>query len=46
MTQRKAEEVLHEAPDKFILGADCTLPSDIDWDNIKAAISTGHEWGA
>jgi uroporphyrinogen decarboxylase len=36
--------VLQKAPDKFILGADCTLPSDIDWDNIKTAISTAHGW--
>ncbi len=45
-TKREVEKVLHKAPDKFILGADCTLPSDIDWDNIKTVISTAHEWGA
>jgi uroporphyrinogen decarboxylase len=37
-----AQEVLREAPERFILGADCTLPGDIDWDNIKTAISTAH----
>jgi len=37
-------EVLKEAPDKFILGADCTLPDDVNWDNIKTAISTAHEY--
>lgn len=37
-------EVLDEAPDKFILAADCTLPSDIDWDNIKTAIATAHAY--
>lgn len=42
----KAEELLRKASSKFILGADCTLPSDIDWDNIKTAISTAHEWEA
>jgi uroporphyrinogen decarboxylase len=36
------EDVLEDAPDRFILGADCTLPSDIDWDNIRTAISTTH----
>ncbi len=36
------QEVLRDAPERFILGADCTLPSDIDWDNIKTAISTAH----
>lgn len=35
-------EVLNEAPDKFILAADCTLPNDINWDNIKTAIATAH----
>ncbi|MDP6040457.1 MAG: uroporphyrinogen decarboxylase family protein [Candidatus Latescibacteria bacterium] len=35
-------EVLQEAPDRFILGADCTLPADIDWDNIRTAISAAH----
>ncbi len=38
------EDILKAAPDKFILGADCTLPDDIDWDNIKTAISTAHEY--
>ena len=36
------EEVLREAPDRFILGADCTLPSDVDWDRIRTAIATAH----
>lgn len=35
-------EVLQDAPERFILGADCTLPGDIDWDSIKTAISTAH----
>jgi uroporphyrinogen decarboxylase len=26
----------------FILGADCTLPGDVDWENIKIAIETAH----
>jgi len=36
--------VLKNAPDKFILGADCTLPGDINWDNIKTAIATAHDF--
>ncbi len=36
--------VLQDAPDKFILGADCTLPNDVNWDNIKAAIATAHNY--
>jgi uroporphyrinogen decarboxylase len=31
-----------QSPGNFILGADCTLPSDIDWVNIKTAIDTSH----
>ena len=36
------QDVLQDAPERFILGADCTLPGDIDWDNIKTAIATAH----
>ena len=36
--------VLDDSPERYILGADCTLPGDIDWDNIRAAISTAHEY--
>jgi uroporphyrinogen decarboxylase len=36
------EDVLSDAPDRFILGADCTVPSDTPWDNLKLAISTAH----
>ena len=36
--------VLQDAPDRFILAADCTLPNDINWDNIKTAISTAHHY--
>ncbi len=31
-----------DAPDRFILGADCTLPGDIDWSRIRTAISAAH----
>jgi uroporphyrinogen decarboxylase len=40
----RVEEVLRDAPDRFILGADCTLPGDIDWDNIRLAIATAHAY--
>jgi uroporphyrinogen decarboxylase len=36
------QDVLRDAPERFILGADCTLPGDIDWGHIKAAIDTAH----
>jgi uroporphyrinogen decarboxylase len=38
------QDVLRDAPERFVLGADCTLPSDINWDNIRTAISTAHEY--
>ena len=37
------ESVCEEAPAKFILGADCTLPGDIDWAKIKTAIDVAHQ---
>jgi len=40
--RKTVEGVLKDAPERFILGADCTIPSDVDWDNIKTAISTAH----
>ncbi len=40
------EEVLADKPDKFILGADCTLPGEVDqktlWENARTAISAAH----
>jgi uroporphyrinogen decarboxylase len=42
--ERAVKAVCQDAPEKFILGADCTLPGDIDWDNIKTAIQTAHSF--
>lgn len=42
--RRMTEAVLRDAPEKFILGADCTIPSDANWDNLKTAISVAHTW--
>jgi uroporphyrinogen decarboxylase len=36
--------VCDDAPEKFMLGADCTLPSDIDWENLKIAIDAAHNY--
>jgi len=33
------------APPLFILGADCTVPSDVAWDNLTAAIDEAHGSG-
>jgi uroporphyrinogen decarboxylase len=40
--RREVEAVIREAPSRFILAADCTVPSDTPWDNLKAAIDTAH----
>jgi uroporphyrinogen decarboxylase len=38
------EDVLRDAPDHFILGADCTVPADTSWDNLRLAISMAHQY--
>jgi uroporphyrinogen decarboxylase len=38
----EVDQVLKEAPTPFILGADCTLPNDINWENIQVAINAAH----
>jgi uroporphyrinogen decarboxylase len=35
--------VLSQAPQRFILGADCTVPSDTPWENLKNAIEAAHQ---
>lgn len=42
--QRAVGEVLAQAPERFILGADCTVPSETPWDNLKSAIETAHRY--
>jgi len=44
--QAEVNAVCQQAPPNFILGADCTLPGDIDWDHIKTAIDTAHTFHA
>lgn len=34
--------VVDQASDRFMLGADCTLPTEVSWDNIRTAISAAH----
>jgi uroporphyrinogen decarboxylase len=43
--KREVERVLSLAPDRFFLAADCTLPHDVRWENIRTAISTAHMYG-
>jgi uroporphyrinogen decarboxylase len=42
--QQSASEVLAQAPERFILAADCTVPSDTPWENLKKAIETAHQY--
>lgn len=40
--RRAARQVLAGAPECFILAADCTVPGDTSWDNLKAAVDAAH----
>ncbi len=40
----EVEAVLRNAPDRFILGADCTVPAETPWGNLRTAIQTAHAW--
>ncbi len=35
-------EALADRPERFILAADCTVPSDTPWDNLKLAVDLAH----
>ncbi len=37
-------KLISNASEKFILGASCTLPGNIDWNNINLAIKTAHNY--
>ena len=38
----EVEAVLRQAPEPFILGADCTVPAETPWTNLRTAIETAH----
>ncbi len=40
--REEVSAVLSQAPDRFILGADCTIPGDTDWDVIRSAVDAAH----
>ena len=40
----EVEAVLETAPARFILGADCTVPAETPWENLRVAIETAHAW--
>ena len=40
---RRCMRRLQQAPERFILGADCTVPPQTPWDNLRLAIQIAHE---
>ncbi len=42
--RRAATSVLQLAPERFILGADCTVPSETPWEHLRVAIDTAHHY--
>jgi uroporphyrinogen decarboxylase len=36
--------VLAKAPERFILGADCTIPNNTPWEHLKIAIDVAHQY--
>jgi uroporphyrinogen decarboxylase len=42
--RQAAAGVLAQAPERFILAADCTVPGDTPWENLRAAIETAHQF--
>jgi len=40
-----AQAVLQTAPERLILAADCTVPGETPWDNLRTAIETAHQAG-
>jgi uroporphyrinogen decarboxylase len=42
--RQAVENVLAVAPERFILAADCTVPGDTPWENLRAAIETAHTY--
>ncbi len=42
--QAEVNSVLQEAPPRFLLAADCTVPASTSWDHLKLAIETAHQY--
>jgi len=42
--RRAVTDVLQAAPDRFILGADCTVPGETRWEGLRTAIATAHSF--
>lgn len=39
-----AHQVLAQSPERFILGADCTIPGTAPWSNLKTAVDAAHQY--
>lgn len=42
--EAKVGVTLNNTPEKFMLGASCTLPGNINWENIRASIDMAHSY--
>jgi len=42
--KKAVDEVLENAAPNFILGADCTVPGETDWEKLRAVIDYAHTW--
>jgi uroporphyrinogen decarboxylase len=40
--RQAVQAVLAGAPERFMLAADCTVPSETPWENLRTAIETAH----
>jgi uroporphyrinogen decarboxylase len=40
--RQEVSAAIGSAPDRFILGADCTVPNETPWNNLKIAIDAAH----
>jgi uroporphyrinogen decarboxylase len=43
--ESEIKRVVKSAPPQFILGADCTVAGDIDWNRLRHAIAVAHRTG-
>ena len=42
--KKAVDKVLENASPNFILGADCTVPGNTDWEKLRAVIDYAHNW--
>ena len=40
----EVDKVMENASPNFMLGADCTVPGDTDWEKLRAIIDYAHTW--